>query len=164
MNKKTRQELSNQFSRDVKKANLLQQRVDNGLSADIRSSVAKPLKRIDDLLRDITEVLDQPSRAGKKKGGTEGDLKHALRKISQSIGSTSWPKVKKVLKKSSSKIRDLYESKTDPINIHDFQLIGLHDDRREERNAVRLLFKTRSGKEVKRKITTVKNILSQIKL
>jgi len=163
MNKKNRQELSSQFVRDVKKANYLQQKADNGLLADTDTDITKPIKRLADLVQDITEVLDQPSLAGKKRAGTEGDLKHALRKISQTIGSTSWPKVKEVLKKSS-KIENLFESITDPINIHDFKLRGLTDDRREECNAVRLLFKTRSGKEDERKITTVKNILSQIKL
>ena len=100
---------------------------------------------------------------GKKKSGHEGDIRHDLRKFCQEVGSTSWPKVKEVLK-HRGKIQELYESTTDPINIHDFQLSGLADDRREERNAERLLFKTRLGKEDSRKISTIKNILSQIKL
>ena len=66
------------------------------------------------------EWADQPSRAGKNKAGAEGDLKHALRKICQSIGSTSWPEVKAAIKEKKV-INELLGSATDPIRIRYFR-------------------------------------------
>jgi len=103
------------------------------------------------VFRNIVESRRQ-SEAAKNKAGAEGYLKHALRRICQLIGSTSWPKVKEEMKNTEA-IEDLYESLIDPININDFQFQG-----------DRLLFKSRAGVEESRKISTIKNILSSINL
>lgn len=102
------------------------------------------------------------SAAGKKKKGTEGYLKHALRKICLSIGSTSWPKVK-VLLKDRGKIQEWYESTKDPINIHGFQFTGIQGDRREERKEDLLHYTTRDNQPKKILVASVMKTLSIIK-
>jgi len=91
------------------------------------------------------------SERGKKKAGTVGDLKHALIKICLSINSTAWPEFKEAIK-DRDEINDLYESTTDPINIHDYKLVGDC-----------LLFRSRDGIENSRPIKRIRSILSEIK-
>jgi len=102
------------------------------------------------------------SAAGKKKKGKVSDLKHALRRICQLIRSTSWPKVKAVLK-DRGKIQDLYESTKDPINIHGFQFTGIQGDRREERKEDLLHYTTRNNQSKKILVASVRKTLSIIK-
>ena len=113
-------------------------------------------------IKNIGGWANQPSKAGEKKAGTEGDVKHALRKICQSIGSTSWPKVKAALK-DRGKIQDLYESTKDPINIHGFQFTGIQGDRREERKEDLLHYTTRDNQPKKILVASVRKTLSIIK-
>jgi len=108
------------------------------------------------------EWINQPSMAGKKRAGTEGNVKLALRKISQLIGSTSWPKVKAVLK-NSGMILDLYESTIEPINIHGFRFSGPPGDRREERKEDVLHYTTRDNQPKVIRVTSLRNTLSDIK-
>jgi len=101
------------------------------------------------------------SERGAKKSGTVGDLKHALTKISLSIGTTSWPKVKEAIK-NRELISELYESATDPINIHDFRLSGISGDRREDREDL-LIYTTRDNQPGSKKVDYIRKILSKIK-
>jgi len=100
--------------------------------------------------RAIVERGKQSDRA-KKKAGTIGYLKRSLKKICQSINSTSFDDFKKAIKDQDS-IEDLFHSLSDPIDIRDFQI---NDDY--------LLYVTRQGKEQNRKLRTIRSILLEIK-
>ena len=97
-------------------------------------------------------LSDRNAAAARKGANKERYLKHDIRKICLSAGSTSWTEFKKAIK-DRELIQDLYEAGTDRIGIKDFQIQG-----------DRLLFNSRKKGEEDRSIGTIKNILSEIKL
>jgi len=95
------------------------------------------------------ESAKQSDRAQKSR--KEGALKHAIRKICQSINSTLWPDVEEVIL-DREKIADLYLTRTDPINIHDIQI-----------NKGILTFTSRDGITHSRPVGRIKRILKEIR-
>ena len=94
-----------------------------------------------------------------KSKGKERILKHGIRCICEKIGSTSYSEFERAVsydedvREYSELVEDLYEAITDPISIHNVQI-----------EDVEMKYQTRNGTDEKRKIRTIKNILSKIKL
>jgi len=100
----------------------------------------------------------QQSKKAKMREGQIGPLKHAIAHICKELGSTSYPifldKITPVKKDDNpidnELVGDLYNSLSDPINIHHFELSETH-----------LYFKCRDGKEKSRTINRIRTILSK---
>ncbi|MBI4006296.1 MAG: hypothetical protein HY356_06470 [Gammaproteobacteria bacterium] len=104
-------------------------------------------------------ISEKNRKAAKKRAGNVGIFKHAIVRICQKINSKSYEDFINAISDDSENMNDsetvseLYEQLTDRINIHHFQNEGGY-----------LKFQTRDGKDDKRKLTTVRNILSKINL
>ena len=103
-------------------------------------------------------LKNRQSTTGKKKKGSVGVLKHAVERICRNIGSISFQDFKETVSPDedgtwSETVEDLYSAIENPINIHHIQIEdGLFK------------FGRRDGVDDNRSITTIRNILSKIKL
>lgn len=95
--KKKRQNILEENKRDVIKANRLQAKVDSGLSSPTDTSVAVPLSRLENLLPDFTDIVNQPKNAARK--DRTNSLTHIIYEI---VRETPNIDIKKLLDKLES--------------------------------------------------------------
>ena len=161
MNKK-RNKVVNKLEARIKK---VKGAIPHDIKATKGTSVTKIIMSMEDEMKTIEEWANQPSKAGGKRAGTEGNLKHALRKISIKIGTTEFSKFKEAINNDEDDsidnglIKDLYGSTTDPINIHGFEFVGDPSDLKE----YSLTYVTRDNQPKEAFVTTVRTYLSRIK-